>query len=87
MWYEDSGAICSHSDYINMLEKEIAEKDAEIDYLKDALRDMIHELKNASKLLKNSYSPLLADALEIDECLDKHQKLLSKINNPLNDTK
>lgn len=51
-----------------------------IQQLEDALRDMEHELKNASKLLKISYSPLLADAIEIDDCLEKHRELLTKIN-------
>jgi DNA repair exonuclease SbcCD ATPase subunit len=41
--------------------------EATVDQQRDRLKVAVEELRNASRLLKNSYSPLLADALEIDE--------------------
>jgi flagellar biosynthesis chaperone FliJ len=40
MLYEDSGAICSYSEYIDELEKEIAEKDKELQLAKELIKEL-----------------------------------------------
>lgn len=66
MRYEDSGSICSYSDYIDELEDEIAKKDTEIEQIKKqaswylslspadkkSFGDLIVELSQAKELIK-----------------------------------
>lgn len=55
------------------------ERDAEVKELKDVILEMSVELERSTHLLKESYSPLLADALEIDDLLIKHSKLIERL--------
>ena len=53
MRYEDSGSICSYSDYIDELEDEIAEKDKEIERVKEERKIATRSLQNINRYLSN----------------------------------
>lgn len=72
MRWEESGAICSYSEYIDELEDEIAEKDKQLQDAKVLLREMQGILDNSCNLMVDVFMETPTPKKSLKICWERY---------------